>query len=608
MEDKDPGILATVRRHPVWACLLGLVAFLWATWWQICQSWSAFVKDKTIPEWTHERGWDAVIHQHYVQWLSYAADGFVVVLILTVLAAFRKHKPVRRHSHEVQITLIGHAERSPFFTVRVINHCGAEERVRAAKFVVLHKSGEKEEIGVYAMRGCSGFPHVMPPRSAFDVDFKTSINGIRSYNWSKDADAGMLIMEYFATIEFETGDSIEGEHVPVPFEPPTERPQGRVSGTGALHILSAKYGAASNWVDVTEDVKRVVGESGGSVFASHAHLRTADPIHGKSKTLEIQYTVDGREINIAIPENDTINLLSEQAANRRVNLKDVKPPTIDSLKYPGAVTVKKRGPTEDEFIAPIARAEQQMDELRKSGALDRMREGIENAAQSRNERNAENVSLKAAEDLYNRCAAEMRNKRHPIEALIIAGVTELDTNDDLLRLVEELMRNNFRDPFDGVLAVFPKADRLEILKALKRTNLDFSSDDAFRESFIAAALWPKYRASQKSEPILPPLQLRHRYDEFIHNGEAIYKELVAKAGGQPFEHATQWREELRAFVNTQSVSPSDYDLLFNTADDWADRTNIITQLPTGTAGTVVSMAQSMNVTLRGLHRLRGKLR
>jgi hypothetical protein len=112
---------------------------------------------------------------------------------------------------------------------------------------------------------------------------------------------------------------------------PNEGSEAKVKSPSLL-ILNAKYGTGSNWVDVTKEVKRVVEESGGSVLASHAHLRTQDPIHGKPKTLEIQYTIDGREINLSIPENETINLLSEQAENRRINVQDAKPET-EYLKF-----------------------------------------------------------------------------------------------------------------------------------------------------------------------------------------------------------------------------------------------------------------------------------
>lgn len=98
-----------------------------------------------------------------------------------------------------------------FITCLVANSGNGEERVKDVRFSIVHESGKIETIGIYIKRRCEALPHIMPPKSSFEVAFKTSVNGMISYNWSQEKWPENKIREYFVTVDFEVGESINSE-------------------------------------------------------------------------------------------------------------------------------------------------------------------------------------------------------------------------------------------------------------------------------------------------------------------------------------------------------------------------------------------------------------
>lgn len=125
----------------------------------------------------------------------------------------------------------------------------------------------------------------------------------------------------------------------------------------------------------------------------------------------------------------------------------------------------------------------------------------------------------ASPDLYDKCVFEYRRGKLPVEAIINAGACEAcETNEDLIRLCDHLNRNGFAHPFEGKsISAFPKADWLKVLKMLKRTNLDFSSETAFSKSLLKVALWADDRD-------LRPIEKRDAIDAMWDVGAEIIRD------------------------------------------------------------------------------------
>ena len=81
---------------------------------------------------------------------------------------------------------------------------------------------------------------------------------------------------------------------------------GPTATGGALEIVSARYGAGSSWVDVTEQLRQRVVNDTLSVRASNE--LAGDPIYGTSKDLVVQYRLDGKDYTVTVPEEHTLQL------------------------------------------------------------------------------------------------------------------------------------------------------------------------------------------------------------------------------------------------------------------------------------------------------------
>jgi hypothetical protein len=84
----------TVTRHPVIIVLFAIWGFvLWILPVGISQSWPAFVKNKTIPEWLAENGWPSM--WIVIVWLT-VASLLTLVIVLTLIVLSRRDSAEKR--------------------------------------------------------------------------------------------------------------------------------------------------------------------------------------------------------------------------------------------------------------------------------------------------------------------------------------------------------------------------------------------------------------------------------------------------------------------------------------------------------------------------------
>lgn len=74
-----------------------------------------------------------------------------------------------------------------------------------------------------------------------------------------------------------------------------------------LRIVSAKWGAARQFQDVTNRLQSMVRNNRLSVKVTPQNMG-GDPIHGTSKTLTVVYQYQGRQNNTSVPEGATLTL------------------------------------------------------------------------------------------------------------------------------------------------------------------------------------------------------------------------------------------------------------------------------------------------------------
>jgi len=73
-----------------------------------------------------------------------------------------------------------------------------------------------------------------------------------------------------------------------------------------LRIISAKYGAHDTWIDVEEQVKEQIDSNTLEIKVSNAIA--GDPLPGSAKTLNLEYTLDGKHITAAFREGLTVRI------------------------------------------------------------------------------------------------------------------------------------------------------------------------------------------------------------------------------------------------------------------------------------------------------------
>ena len=73
-----------------------------------------------------------------------------------------------------------------------------------------------------------------------------------------------------------------------------------------LRIISAKYGAHDTWIDVKEQVKEQIDSNTLEIRVSNAIA--GDPLFDAEKTLNLEYTLDGKRITAAFREGLTVRI------------------------------------------------------------------------------------------------------------------------------------------------------------------------------------------------------------------------------------------------------------------------------------------------------------
>jgi hypothetical protein len=96
------------------------------------------------------------------------------------------------------------------------------------------------------------------------------------------------------------------ESLPVPSAPIIDDSLKTPSKT-TLCILNATYGADSSFNDVTSFVQSKLSD-GGLHFRVNSKVLGGDPIFGKVKTLNIQYSLNGHKISKSFCEGDQVSL------------------------------------------------------------------------------------------------------------------------------------------------------------------------------------------------------------------------------------------------------------------------------------------------------------
>lgn len=75
-----------------------------------------------------------------------------------------------------------------------------------------------------------------------------------------------------------------------------------------LFIINATYGAGENIVDVTEHVRKMVKNNTLEVTAHHSSFNIDDPAHKQTKSMTIEYSLDGEKKSVHAKEKVVIKI------------------------------------------------------------------------------------------------------------------------------------------------------------------------------------------------------------------------------------------------------------------------------------------------------------
>ena len=84
------------------------------------------------------------------------------------------------------------------------------------------------------------------------------------------------------------------------------QPPAPAFGLNRLQIVSARYGAGDRWADVTKKVQGLVKRNRLEVKASNTVF--GDPARGITKSLEVNYTLNGKPGHARVGEHGTLTL------------------------------------------------------------------------------------------------------------------------------------------------------------------------------------------------------------------------------------------------------------------------------------------------------------
>ena len=91
-----------------------------------------------------------------------------------------------------------------------------------------------------------------------------------------------------------------------------------------LLIIKASYGIEGNFTDVTKEVQGLIKDGNIDIIVSSQTLGILDPAPGVTKTLQIQYTINGGNKNLQIIEDEKQLKLSipniKKEKNHRYNI------------------------------------------------------------------------------------------------------------------------------------------------------------------------------------------------------------------------------------------------------------------------------------------------
>ena len=246
-EDRGNSLIAILLRHPVRNALLATPPAIYSLLLGIAWAWTSFT-DKKIPDWISEQLWWQYM-THHMLITGLIAIIAIAIYVLIIWIIFR-HRPLKetegikigfmrpednpefirglsigisklleqKRQQETQnpIKLKFLNNDSNWLKLLVSNYGENEQRLINVRLSLVHESGEVENMQIRALHRCEKLPYIMPPKSSFEVDFRTSINGLMAFNQTKDSAPQMKVKELFATVDFEVGESIVSDRQSIP--------------------------------------------------------------------------------------------------------------------------------------------------------------------------------------------------------------------------------------------------------------------------------------------------------------------------------------------------------------------------------------------------------
>lgn len=160
-----------------------------------------------------------------------------------------------------------------------------------------------------------GYGDWCPPGSNKEIDTPASLTSTALYYQSlmamhqmasaikKPADA-----EQYATMAAAVQEAFHQKFYGV-----TSIPVSSVPGGTSIVITKAMYGAPSKQLDISDQIQRIV-DSGKFSFNINNPLIGKDPAPGLKKTLQLEYTVDGKPDKQTVPENSDVYFVRSSVA------------------------------------------------------------------------------------------------------------------------------------------------------------------------------------------------------------------------------------------------------------------------------------------------------
>lgn len=137
----------------------------------------------------------------------------------------------------------------------------------------------------------------------------------------------------------------------------------------------------------------------------------------------------------------------------------------------------------------------QRDTARADAAKALASKGEEIAAFRKQGEDREKADKKHALKIIDAYVAAVQSGKTPLQALLAAGAADFDSNDEVVRLCDDLARFGHGNPFDMLLADYPKEGYLQFLEVARVRGKRLS-----RESIYEDALEMSHPASPPASP------------------------------------------------------------------------------------------------------------